>query len=201
MEVTTTGGVQAVAIPAVRPERILRLIGGVDAGTCQSLAKDVARLGQESGEPMLLLIDSHGGGARAARTLITVLQLLPDAVTGLVLTRALSSAFEVLQACSPRLAFDSSRLGTHHSYLQGPTSFTDSIHARAYQDLVERDLKAQAEVWQREARLLAARTGLPPDEAAALLRQERILTAPEALSLGLLDGIVGPATGSSDPLQ
>lgn len=183
---------EPASIPIVLPGRMLRLIGSVRPENGLPVARDLMMLNRESRQTILLVIDTTGGYGRTARAITTAIALSRAHVVGLVLTRALSAGFVVLQACHSRFALPASTLGVHHSYIEGPQMLHSAEHAEAFADLIGRQANAQAEVWQAETAGLAARTGLAVEEAAALMKQAPRLSAREALEYGMLDGILTP---------
>jgi ATP-dependent Clp protease, protease subunit len=176
-----------IDVSAYSPDRVLGLTGPVDMPGCTAIARRLIKLGEDSDDPVLLLIDTGGGKAFAGDLLVGVIRLNFVPVTGLALTLAASAGFNILQSCSRRLALPSSRLGLHYSSLDFNTRFQRQSELLAYAEFM-------ATKWGgREGRqedFIARRTGLERQAVADLLDRDPLLTAPVALQLGLIDGIV-----------
>lgn len=134
-----------------------------------------------------LLIDSDGGFLTSLTSISTVLTLSGLPTVGLVLGRAKSAAFLLLQYCDQRLAMPGSFLLPHWGHYQlnnnevaalirGETWPTDMV--RSY---------TKAHITQTHLR-----SGQDVDKLAVMFDQERLLPAQLALEYGFIDEIVAP---------
>ena len=179
-------------VPPVPARRILHLCGEVSHSETVILAESLLALNRESDNPILLVLDSSGGSATGAHTLTAALGLCKVPLVGLVITRAYSAGFEILQGCDLRLALPSSSLGAHFSHLRsGMSHLTNATDAKALADHHARILAFKQAGWKLQVASLSARSGLDPDQVETLLKREPVLSAAEALELGFIDAIVG----------
>jgi ATP-dependent protease ClpP protease subunit len=177
----------SIDLSAYRPDRVLGLTGPVDMPKCTAIARKLIELSQTADEPVLLMIDTGGGQVHAANLLGGVIRLNLVPVTGLALTLTASAGFDILQSCSRRLALPASRLGLHYGSLSFNRRFDRQSDMIAYAELAATRWAARE---GRQEDFIARRTGLGRQAVAELLGRDPLLTAPVALELGLIDGIV-----------
>jgi ATP-dependent protease ClpP protease subunit len=132
-----------------------------------------------------LLINSSGGNTSSCIAMRNALKLIQLDTVGIVLARAHSSAFILLQACDKRIALDGSTLVLHW----GGTRFDNN-------ELVA---VVAGETWpfdnRRQGNLsimseISRRTGVPMDKLIGYANSERYFTAQEALSANLVDEVL-----------
>lgn len=164
-------------------ERKIVISGEVNVDMEEALCKALFVFEQESNENIKLFFDSCGGRAQAGQHLFGLIRAMRVPVHGIVMTKACSAAFHILQACRWRVAFPESELMNHGTELAGlridqPDLETRLSHWRArHEDFLS---------------FLASRSRVTLDQLRTWSIAEKYLTAPEALEAGLIDEIYSP---------
>lgn len=120
-----------------------------------------------------LIINSNGGHFDASLDICEKILSTPCAVKAYVNTRADSAAFTVLQCCKPRICRRKTTFTIHPAIVPGG-KFTVR-HLRAYYSIIA---------------FIAWRTKHPIKFLWELFREEKTLTAQEALELNFVDIII-----------
>jgi ATP-dependent protease ClpP protease subunit len=161
---------------------IVTIIGAIDQATVRSIR--AASAGDPDGE-LLVVINSEGGDIQSAFDIASVIRSHRGGSHGRAVKECSSAGVLVLSACDRRSARPGSRFLLHSR------SATTLPARRTAVDLRER-ADQLAEVDERCRRQISAAIGCRPAEIAALERGEgTVLTATEALDLGLIDTLVG----------
>lgn len=146
---------------------------------------------QSGRDPVLVLMDSDGGHAGGGRPLCDALRLMAAPTIGLVVGRAYSAACEVLQGCRLRLATSHSRLLAHHGTKEMAFKLRDGSNSDDdIRGLVRQSRTVQEDGDRASVALLVHRTGRSAEEIQSLLKQDRVLSAREAIGFGMLDAVV-----------
>jgi ATP-dependent protease ClpP protease subunit len=143
-----------------------------------------------------LLINSNGGKNDCFTAIRATMFLSGIEFTGLVMSRARSNGFRLLQVCTTRKALVNSGLMFHW----GSTSLENSELAAimAGQTWVIDHIKERNSAWLQET---SERTKVPIDELVSYALYERDFTAAEALALGFIDEVVTAPPVPSKPLE
>ena len=162
-------------------ERTLILSGTCNGETQQEICATIIRLNLISDEEIILYIDSDGGGMSAAIHIYDTIKESRARVRGIVIGRAVSAAFVTLLACHHRVAFSHANLMYHAPALVGmrldQVDFEEQLALRkGFHDIMISELvrrgkasRAQFEQWSRE---------------------EKYLSASQALEVGMIDEIM-----------
>ena len=179
------------SLPFVAPGRILSLVGPVTIDRCTLLADSVRRLDREGTSPILLVVDTIGGSSIGAQIVAAVISFCRSPTIGLVISRAASAGFTVLQACDLRLALATSYVMTHYTNLRDPeTPITNARSIDSLQDWMQMRMSFRKAMWTRQEESLCRLTGLDPERIKEMLGRDRDVSAMEAFQLGFIDGIV-----------
>lgn len=181
------------ALKLVREKQAIPLMGEI----CEELEAIVIECLMEANfrdlKKVTLVINSNGGNLSSAHGIANTIRLSKTKVVGVVLSKAKSAAMMILQACSERIACSGATMLMHW----GRTNFLnyelDAI-MRGEGDWVIR------QVIERNEDLVAAlmnKSKLTKDQIWEMCRQERNLSAREALEFDLIDRIV-PASETFD---
>ncbi len=138
-----------------------------------------------AGSPdITLLISSPGGDARAGLDIIDSLLLYPGGKIAIVVGQASSMAAIILQCCTLRLATPNSEVLIHHA-----TAMEIKIDILRDSEKRERFLIEVGKMQKRLDEILIKRTKRSAEEIDTECKKDRIMTAEEAVTFGLLDGI------------
>jgi len=192
MPLSTDTSPRRLPLPYVFPDRIFSLTGRIlHDGGCVAIANSVRAQDEAAAEPILITIDCPGGVGREADLLATIIRFCRSPTIGLVITRAYSAGFNILQACDLRMALQSSSLLAHHGSVPASTQALNSAsHAEAFVKWKTNALEYQQAAWDKKTEVLSSRTGLDPERVSRLLRQDRVLKPIEAFELGFLDAVI-----------
>lgn len=174
----------------VRSRERTLFVNGVTAAASARWRSRLLDWERESGEPVLVLIDSSGGVEIGGRALTEALRLMTCPTIGLVIGRAYSGACEILQGCQLRLATTHARLLVHHATGEMTFKLRYGSDADWIRDVVGQKKAKMESTAVAVATRLVHRTGRSIEEIQTLLKQDRILSALEAIALGMLDAVV-----------
>lgn len=164
-------------------KRTLIIVGTCDGRTQQEICAALTHLNALSYEDITLHIDSFGGGVYSGMHLYDVISSSKACIKGFAVGRAESAAFVALQACQRRIASPNANLMYHAPALAGLR-------------LDQPDLQERLEDYGRFHECILAsmvkRGRTPLETLREWSRQERELTAREALEAGLIDEIGMP---------
>jgi ATP-dependent Clp protease, protease subunit len=126
-----------------------------------------------------LFIDSTGGDINSELWLMDQIASSNAHVRGVVIGVAKSAAFGILQACHIRQAYPHAELLFH----------APSFRIRCDDDVATR-IEKTVRVHEEQLTAFAKRSGQSVELWRAWAKEEKLFSAPEALSLGMLDCIV-----------
>lgn len=136
-------------------------------------------------EPILVLIDTGGGDIEAAH-IISAFLAYNGQTTGLVLGRVDSAGIIVLQSCHNRIMMENATMFFHSTSL---TPRFRNLDAES-DEKIEEYRKSRLESQHKYESSIAHRCGLTSEQIREFCRQERRLTAKEAVEHGLADRVL-----------
>jgi ATP-dependent protease ClpP protease subunit len=149
-----------------------------------------ARLEQDSQEDIYIMINSKGATFNAAQKIYQIIAESRVKTIGVVISCAFSAAALILQACTERQACPWAKILIHHLYSEvgitlGPHADTADLmsHLKADISNIITDNDAQVKIF-------AAKSSLKEEALIALMKRNEILTADQALDIGLIDKIL-----------
>ncbi|MFC4505093.1 MULTISPECIES: ATP-dependent Clp protease proteolytic subunit [Streptomyces] len=131
-----------------------------------------------------LYINSPGGSFSAMTAIYDTVQYVTCDVETTCLGQAGSSAAVLLAAGAPgkRFALPSARMVIHQP------AFTEPVEGQASDLAIQADELARTRSLLEE--MLVRHTGRSPEQVNADIERDMILTAPEAVTYGLVDGVI-----------
>jgi ATP-dependent protease ClpP protease subunit len=178
---------------SIPERRKLWLRGKVTEKRAQKLIADLKRLNRGR-SPILLMVSSRGGSLQWSLELYKAIQASRVPVYALI-SKAYSGAAIAVQACTMRFGRKKSLYNIHYNYGSLTklrlTPRTDTEALKVFLD--EKYLPFLREMWNPANEVLTKtvqKTGKTSDELERLLREDRIMSAEEALSWGLIDEVV-----------
>ncbi len=84
--------------------KVVELFGEVDDNLAQKVHNELHRLDEQPDVRIVLAISSMGGSAKAASEIIESIKAISKPVYGVVIGKAHSAAFFILQNCEERIA-------------------------------------------------------------------------------------------------
>ena len=133
-----------------------------------------------------IYINSPGGSFTALTAIYDTIRYIKPDVQTVCLGQAASAAAVLLAAGSPgkRLALPNSRILIHQPYTEGSYGQASDIEIQANEILRMRTLLEQ---------MISDATGKPIDEVSRDIERDKILTAEQAVSYGLIDNVLESA--------
>jgi ATP-dependent Clp protease protease subunit len=130
-----------------------------------------------------IYINSPGGSFTALTAIYDTIQFIKPDVQTVCIGQAASAAAVLLAAGAPgkRLALPNSRILIHQPYTEGTFGQTTDIEIQANEILRMRALLEK---------LLSDHSGKTPEEISKDIERDKILTATEAVSYGLIDSVL-----------
>ena len=172
------------AFDACIKKRIIKISGSIHREMVEDVKDIVARLYLYNDSPdFTVIIDSGGGDGTGAMTLHDLFKTYPGKITGIVIGQASSAAATILQGCTVRLATKNSTILIHNGERGLPVILLNN--RRKLNDFLERERKFQSLKYE----MLSAHTGKSIKEIKKQCDKDRSMTATEAITFGLLDGI------------
>lgn len=165
-----------------RPERIVRFFGTVDSDSVRPVIEALLSFGNEGADPVVLHLSSPGGCVSSGLSLIDVMRHIPAPVF-VVASATVASMGAVILACGEpgyRYALPHSRIMLHQSSGHTAGRLEEIQSATRFHRELELELEA----------ILLSTTKLPRARLRRILRQERFLSATEALEIGIIDHIL-----------
>ncbi len=158
---------------------------------------DCIRKAMEKGRKTItFLIDSNGGADESMMAIRAAMQVSGMEFTGLVMGKARSNGFNLLQLCTKRQALAGSGLVFHFGWWKfNNAELVAMVRGDAWP--VERAVEDRTRMMGE----LAERSGQPIDFLLALAQAERELSGNEAKQMGFVDEILDalPAKARSSP--
>jgi ATP-dependent Clp protease protease subunit len=159
--------------------RKIILLGDLNQETQEKLSTAIIYLNTISSDPIIFYIDSRGGGVHSAIHLWDTIRLSKAPLHGIVVGKALSAAFAVLQACHVRLAFPNANLMNHGS----------SVSVRIDDPEFDRIFTLFKNFDNKILDTLTERGKASKKDNEKWSRMERYFTAMEAFEMGWIDSI------------
>jgi ATP-dependent Clp protease, protease subunit len=163
-------------------QRRVFLTEALDNAAASALCPQLMLLDADGDDRIELMIDSSGGHADACLAVIDVIDLLGVPITATCVGRADGPALAVLAACDHRRVAPHALLRFRYdaTTISGPVA---SVEARVR--------------WLKHGRdavvtRLAASTALTADEVERAFDTQRVVTAVEAIDLGIADELTSP---------
>jgi len=171
-----------VVSPGGRPERILRFFGSVDSESVRPVIEALLSFGNEGTDPVLLHISSPGGCVSSGLSVIDVMRHIPAPVFVLASATVASMGAVILACGEPgyRYALPHSRILLHQS----------SGRTAGRLEEIQSATRLHRELDQELEDILLSTTKLPRARLRRILRQERFLSAAEALEIKIIDHII-----------
>lgn len=156
----------------------IRLKGEISEKNVSLIMDAFAVLSVRNPPAITLYINSVGGSVREGLELFYQIENMKRPIIGIVRTKASSMAVILLQACATRRAHSEATFLIHDLYFEGSGTLGDAASA-----LRERK---QKEVYG----ILSRKTGRSMEEIAAKCRENKKMSAEEALAFGLIDEVI-----------
>ncbi|MFC6063484.1 ATP-dependent Clp protease proteolytic subunit [Streptomyces ochraceiscleroticus] len=173
-------------------ERIVFLGTPIDDTSANDVMAQLLHLEHAAPEQDIsLYINSPGGSFTAMTAVYDTMQFITSPIETVCLGQAASAAAVLLAAGHPgrRLALPGARILIHQPSLSDPIEGQVSDLALQAQEMLRtRDLLEE---------LLARHTGQPRERISADIERDKILSAPEAVAYGLVDGLTRGRKASS----
>jgi ATP-dependent Clp protease protease subunit len=167
----------------LRGDRRLMLTGTLDQETADRLCAELMLADGRSTDGIELIINSPGGPSEVLPALVDVIALLRAPLRTRCIGSATGTAAIVLASGT------AGRAATPRSTIGLRLRDRHTINGRV--DDIRRDADRIARLWQQIADHVADVSALPPDQAAAALRDGELLSATDARAAGLIDVIEG----------
>lgn len=168
--------------------KVLKLAGPINQDSLVLIRDSLNLAGKNGIKELTLEIASEGGNSLPARKIFDLISNSPIKITGVVKPFAYSSAAVILQACHVRQAIRTATLLYHH-LRKG--SFCLSNYKLMTQKIVEEEIAFN--------KFIANRTKMSYKAFKLLNGHDIVLTAEQALSLGLIDEIIQPPPKQAPP--
>lgn len=166
---------------------IIDLQGDVDDNMFLYVRECLAQLSLAENPPIHIVITSDGGSAVSGLLTYDLLCLYPGQKTGTVIGFARSAAVTILQACDKRESTRNSLIRIHNPKINPERIGMDDIDDKEKWEKFVARLRAVHEqfylIWEEK-------TKKPQSAIAALCKEDRDLSAQEALDFGLIDEII-----------
>ena len=165
-------------------KRIIYLEGGIDQEAAKNVGKALLWLNtQDSTKEITLYIDSVGGNVEAGLDIVDMIKHISAPVMGIVYRSANSMAAVILQSCSKRKAMRQSDILIHDTTVPAVT-------LAEIEENPDKVLKRAKESQQRIYQILSERSGKNIEEIKKLCKEDKRLSAYEALELGFIDEVI-----------
>lgn len=156
----------------------------IDSKAAENVIKAFHLMASVTDKPITVLINSFGGCWFNGLAIYDCIKTSPVEVTGYVIGSAMSMGSVILQACDHRIIYPNGTVMVHDGY----ESRMGDI-PQTFQNWAEYSKKSRAKMYK----LYSERSGRPPYFWKKKCASDCILTAEEALELGLVDSIYGQA--------
>src|SRR5271154_1887425 len=169
-------------------ERIVFLGQEVDDQVANLIISQMLFLeAQNNKKDIALYINSPGGVAYAGMAIYDVMQHVEPDVSTICVGMGMSAAAMILSGGTPgkRFALPNARIMIH----QGAAG------ARGAPSDMEIQLREVLSLTRRMAEIIAHHSGRPVDEVMHDIDRDYFMTAEEAVTYGLIDGIIAPRSG------
>jgi ATP-dependent Clp protease, protease subunit len=165
---------------------VIDILSTIDEETFTYVREAIMYLQAVGCPPLQVTISSSGGAVHAGLGIYDLLRLYSGKTTALVLGQACSMASIILQACKVRLCAKHAYVLVHEVRAETVAFSLLASSSKANQRLVDGLKSSQDCIYS----ILAERTGKSLTQIGRLCKQDKALTAEEALKFGLIDQIV-----------
>ena len=160
------------------------LRGRINSEQVDKIARLFLFLDAQENKEIVLYINSRGGNTEAGFDIYGILKHVKSPITGVVLKEACSMAILLLQACGKRKIMKNAILAFHDIGVSLGRSW------RGYIEEAVRRVEAAEKEQNDYNRIIAERSGIRAEEVSMLCEQAKILSAEDALKMGLVDEII-----------
>lgn len=172
------------ALEDLLSKRIIYLSGDINAEIANKFGKAVVWLNaQSSKKPISLYIDSAGGLVSAGLDIYDMVRHSKASITGIVYRRAYSMASVILQGCASREALPNAELLVHSIRL-------NELPLSNVEEDIDKALNRSRVMQEAINEILKNRTGLSTATIKRMNRENKYMSAQEALACGLIDKIL-----------
>lgn len=152
----------------------------------ERVAENLLYLAAISDDPITLYINSGGGDGESARMLYGIIANLPAPVHGIVIGKAHSAAFVILQACAHRAAYPYAKIMHHIPGIISGERITEEDAKKTF-----KDYNCQYEILLAQ---IHTRTKQPKRLLKQWFKNEHEFSAHEALKYNFIDEVIKPRT-------
>jgi ATP-dependent protease ClpP protease subunit len=196
-EETVAGdGSETIELPGISlppTERVIDLFGTVNEQMQNRVRRAVGKLERESDDAIIVRINTNGGRVDAAYAIHDLLATSAVPVITAVYGNAYSAGSIILQAGGTRCLTPYSAVMIHLGtwYLQAGLNVDDAERMRRALQFEE----------DRADQIIAARSGHSIEEIRAWNREEKYMTAIEAVQMNFADAIIVPRNCEEEPVD
>lgn len=170
---------------------IIDLGGDIDEDMGMYVRDSLMILAANENPDIKVIITSDGGNVKVGLAIYDMLKCYPGKITGIISGFCRSFASVVLQSCEVRLALPHAKMKIHDVLISIENLRSAVILNRGQLDQFMESLAQDVKQDQRAINdIFSLRSGQTLQTIRQLSREERELTAKEALKLRLIDGIV-----------
>lgn len=165
--------------------RILYMAGSISSDDANLFGKAIVWLNSQSKlDPITLYINNNGGDVNSGLDIYDMIKHSKAPVNGIVYSKAYSMAAIILQACTTRQALPNSEILIHSIRL------AQNMPLCRIEDDIDKALRGPRALQATINNILHERTGLSLRAIQKLNREDREISAKEALALNLIDEII-----------
>ena len=154
----------------------------IDHETVERLRETIAKA-EASESEITLLINSNGGDIKEGLKIVELITHSHALIKGQVIGKAVSMAAVILQACHERSMNETAYLRYHYG------SWRVSFRMYFEPEMLQRNIESGIKLQERLILPIAKKTGMSIKRIHDLFREDKRLSAQEALHLGLVDDI------------
>lgn len=172
-----------IALDLLQKKRTIYLNEDITPRESKEFGMAMMWLNAQSDEEIKLVIDCTGGIVTAGLDMFDMIMFSNAPVAGIVYSRADSMASVILQACDKRYALPHARMLIH--YLK-----TNEIPLNELDEEPEKALRSAKERQNSINEIYQKATGRSIEEIKSKMKENKSMTAMEALDFGLIDEII-----------
>lgn len=167
---------------------------GTDAKMAEKVIKNLHILDATSNLPIIIIMSNPGGDWYHGMAIYDAVKACRSHVTVKVFGYAMSMGSVILQAADKRIMAPNSRIMIHHGYMG-----MSSDHTKTFEKWAKESRKITEEMIQIYLnRIQEKHPDFKRKKLDQMLNFDTILTAKEAVELGLADEMIEPAQGHQD---
>ncbi len=175
-------------------KRQILIYGRIDEVIEEYIVKAILLLNASSTRRTItIFINSRGGEVHPNKHIVDVVENSTAPTHGIVLGRAFSSAFNILQVCTRRIAYQNADLMYHASDMAGVR--VDDRKSRG------RMIKEMAATHEEFLKYLSERSGQPVERWRRWSLTQEYFTGRQAILLGILDEVIRPRKDFPEVLE